>query len=178
MIWLALALALQTAPTPPAPDGVVENPCPASLALPAEFVAYRDALYSRTGAKAAMPSAEILAGYRAAQAERTKTDWASLCRYREANAKLAGTPQADRRIVFMGDSITEGWQYATPEFFTKGVIDRGISGQTTPQMLVRFSADVLALKPRAVHIMAGSTISRAIPGRARWRTCRAISPRW
>jgi acyl-CoA thioesterase I len=58
--------------------------------------------------------------------------------------------------VFMGDSITEAWKYGDPKVFTGGWIDRGISGQTTPQMLIRFPADVLALHPRVVHIMAGT----------------------
>ncbi len=56
----------------------------------------------------------------------------------------------------MGDSITEGWASKQPEFFSNGIVGRGISAQTTPQMLVRMHADVIALKPRAVHIMAGT----------------------
>jgi lysophospholipase L1-like esterase len=56
----------------------------------------------------------------------------------------------------MGDSITEGWAYADPDFFAPGRVDRGISGQTSPQMLLRFRQDVIALKPRVVHIMAGT----------------------
>ena len=56
----------------------------------------------------------------------------------------------------MGDSITDNWIDADPSLFTDGLVDRGISGQTTPQMLVRFREDVIALKPKAVHIMAGT----------------------
>ena len=57
----------------------------------------------------------------------------------------------------MGDSITRGWQVFHPEFFTaNGFVDRGISGQTTPQMLVRFRQDVIQLSPEAVHLMAGT----------------------
>ena len=62
---------------------------------------------------------------------------------------------AERRIVFMGDSITQNWGLSEPAYFTHGIINRGISGQTTPQMLARFRSDVVALKPKAVHIMAG-----------------------
>src|SRR5690348_8035847 len=64
-------------------------------------------------------------------------DWAGLCRYRAANAELlaASTPT---RVVFIGDSITEGWVPADPSLFQRGVVGRGIGGQTTPQMLVRF----------------------------------------
>jgi lysophospholipase L1-like esterase len=83
------------------------------------------------------------------------TDWAWLARYREENAKLlaAGTKVA---AVFMGDSITEGWVGKDPDFFATGNVGRGISAQTTPQMLVRMHADVVGLKPRVVHIMAGT----------------------
>ena len=83
------------------------------------------------------------------------TDWAWLARYREDNAKLlaAGT-KVD--AVFLGDSITEGWARTDPEFLAKGNVGRDISAQTTPQLLVRMYADVIALKPRVVHIMAGT----------------------
>ena len=80
------------------------------------------------------------------------TDWAALGYYREDNAGLAGQ-SVD--VVFMGDSITEMWRVAQPELFTGGVVNRGISGQTSAQMLVRFMPDVIALKPRVVHLMCG-----------------------
>jgi lysophospholipase L1-like esterase len=82
-------------------------------------------------------------------------DWAYLGRYRDANQPLLASP-APKRIVFMGDSITEGW---AREPFIKDnptYIGRGISGQTSPQMLVRFRSDVVALMPAIVHIMAGT----------------------
>jgi lysophospholipase L1-like esterase len=82
-------------------------------------------------------------------------DWAYLARYRGANQALSGKPDP-RRVVFMGDSITEGW---AKESFIDGnrhFVGRGISGQTTTQMLVRFRSDVIALKPAVVHIMAGT----------------------
>jgi lysophospholipase L1-like esterase len=82
-------------------------------------------------------------------------DFPQLAKYRDDNARLIAS-KAPVDVVFMGDSITEGWKDKRPGFFTKGRIDRGISGQTTPQMVLRMIADVVELKPRAVHIMAGT----------------------
>jgi lysophospholipase L1-like esterase len=85
-------------------------------------------------------------------------DWPALARYGNENAKLTPPSKDDRRVVFMGDSITDSWQ--SPRFggFFPGkpYIDRGISGQTTPQMLLRFRADVIALQPKVVVILAGT----------------------
>lgn len=81
-------------------------------------------------------------------------DWAWQARYRDANAALAVS--ANPRIVFLGDSITEGWVNLDPAFFAGQRIGRGIGGQTTPQMLVRFRQDVIALRPTVVQIMAGT----------------------
>ena len=86
---------------------------------------------------------------------RLREDWAWLGRYAQENAALKAKG-ARTGIVFMGDSITQGWREKRPGFFREGRVGRGISGQTTPQMLVRMMADVVALKPRAVHIMAGT----------------------
>jgi lysophospholipase L1-like esterase len=85
-----------------------------------------------------------------------KTDWPDLGRFREANS-IAGFPApGENRVVFMGNSITIGWIEHRPEFFKdKPYINRGISGQTTPQMLVRFRQDVVDLKPAVVVILAG-----------------------
>src|SRR5688572_10195120 len=83
------------------------------------------------------------------------TDWAWLARYRAENAKLIASG-AKVDAVFLGDSITEGWARTDPELFSKGNVGRGISAQTTPQLLVRMHSDVIALKPRVVHIMAGT----------------------
>lgn len=85
-------------------------------------------------------------------------DWPALARYREANAKLTAPAKDEQRVVFMGDSITEMW--VLPQFggFFPGkpYIGRGIGGQTTPQMLVRFRPDVIALHPSVVVILAGT----------------------
>jgi acyl-CoA thioesterase-1 len=91
------------------------------------------------------------------QQQKMLQDWANLARYRDANLALTPAGAAESRVVFMGDSITDGWGH-TPETFFPGKpwVNRGISGQTTPQMLVRFRPDVIALQPRAVVILAGT----------------------
>ena len=81
-------------------------------------------------------------------------DWAQHCRYQAENAALPSAIR--RRVVYLGDSITEGWKNADPAFFSNDVLDRGISGQTTAQMLLRLRSDVLELHPQVVHIMAGT----------------------
>ncbi len=84
-------------------------------------------------------------------------DWPDFNRYRQDNYQVGMPSEDENRIVFMGNSITEGWSVTYPEFFDgKPYINRGISGQTTPQMLVRFRADVIDLKPKAVVILAGT----------------------
>ena len=82
-------------------------------------------------------------------------DWANLARYRAENAALP-PPRGEARVVFMGDSITDNWSRHAPFFPGKPYVNRGISGQTTPQMLVRFRPDVLALGPKVVVILAGT----------------------
>ena len=84
-------------------------------------------------------------------------DWADLNRYREADKILASETPVNGRVVFMGNSITENWYKFHPEFFTEnGFIARGISGQTTPQMLVRFRQDVVNIGAETVVILAGT----------------------
>jgi len=88
--------------------------------------------------------------------ERNKVDWPFLNRYLDENNKLGLPAEGEKRVVFMGNSITEGWKDLSPGFFSgKPYICRGISGQTTPQMLIRFRRDVIALKPKVVVILAG-----------------------
>lgn len=88
---------------------------------------------------------------------RLQNDWAFLERYRDDNARL-GPPRPDEvRVVFYGDSITDAWaEHFDTMFPEKPYVGRGISGQTTPQMLVRFRQDVVALEPKAVIILAGT----------------------
>ncbi len=86
-------------------------------------------------------------------------DWAQLGRYRAENAALPPTTAGKQRVVFYGDSITDGWgrRAGTGEFFPgKPYVNRGISGQTTAQMVVRFEQDVVHLKPAVVVILAGT----------------------
>lgn len=84
-------------------------------------------------------------------------DWPQLDRYRSANASLPLAAAGEKRIVFYGDSITDAWAKKPEEFFPgKPYVGRGISGQTTPQMLVRFQQDVVHLKPAVVVILAGT----------------------
>jgi lysophospholipase L1-like esterase len=88
--------------------------------------------------------------------ERFRNDWANLAKYAGENAALLPLKEGEKRVVFMGNSITEGWKAADSAFFTgRPYINRGISGQTTPQMLVRFRPDVINLKPAVVVILAG-----------------------
>jgi lysophospholipase L1-like esterase len=94
--------------------------------------------------------------------EQKECDWAQLGRFRAANAALPAPIAASPRVVLMGDSITEGWPESKDGaemgslFPGKPYVNRGISGQTTPQMLVRFREDVIALKPAVVVILAGT----------------------
>ncbi len=104
-----------------------------------------------------------LTDYQKSNLERTYNDWAFLAKYRDADNALSAPAVNESRVVFLGDSITEGWGQqgipaapGRPEFFPgKPYVNRGISGQTTPQMLVRFRQDVVALKPKVVVILAG-----------------------
>lgn len=84
-------------------------------------------------------------------------DWANLNRFKTENDSVGLPLENEQRIVFMGNSITEGWGTFAPEFFArKPYINRGIGGQTTPQMLLRFRQDVINLKPKVVVILAGT----------------------
>jgi lysophospholipase L1-like esterase len=93
-----------------------------------------------------------------ASAQKTLHDWPNIARYQDANASIQPPAKNEKRVVFMGDSITDNWQQ--PQFggFFPGkpYLDRGISGQTTPQMLIRFRPDVIALHPKVVLILAGT----------------------
>jgi lysophospholipase L1-like esterase len=100
-----------------------------------------------------LPTVSSLAG----QDNRLRDDWAFLARYREANEQLGPPRPGEQRVVFYGNSITDSWpQYFDTMFPNKPYVGRGISGQTTPQMLVRFRQDVIALEPAVVVILAGT----------------------
>lgn len=104
-------------------------------------------------AQAAEP--ERLAARAEVDAELRTNDWANLGRYQASNAEIVASGMRPD-LVFTGDSITEIWTLADPEFFRPGRIGRGIAGQTSPQVLLRFQADVVALEPKAVHLLCGA----------------------
>lgn len=85
------------------------------------------------------------------------TDWANLAYYSAENKRFSAENNSGDRVVFMGDSITENWNTLYPEFFKENkFINRGIGGQTSPQMLIRFRQDVIDLNPKVVLILAGT----------------------
>lgn len=90
--------------------------------------------------------------------DQLKNDWPWLARFKEDDLKLAAPTPGENRVVFMGDSITEGWHFEGQEgsFSGKPYINRGISGQTSPQMVLRFRQDVIELQPKVVVILAGT----------------------
>ncbi len=145
---------------PPAPaltpaTPLAGTPCDPPLVVPPVIIDYMRSQFDTSGApRPPVPAAEF-ATLQKAQADLKANDWAALCYFRTDNAALAARPVPADRIVFMGDSITQSWLFAHPDFFGPARVNRGISGQTTPQMLLRFKADVLALKPVAVHILGG-----------------------
>ncbi|MGH9310434.1 MAG: SGNH/GDSL hydrolase family protein [Vicinamibacterales bacterium] len=127
-----------------------QQPAPPSAAAPAQ-----------AAAPPSMPSGpEIAAALtRLMNNDARLRDWANLTRYREANRSLGAPKAGETRVVFMGDSITDAWpQPRYGDFFAVNTsyVGRGISGQTTPQMLIRFRPDVIDLKPKVVVILAGT----------------------
>lgn len=139
--------------TPATPVG--GTPCDPPLTVPASIIASVRAQFDAPDKPRPAVPPEDMAAYQAMQAEQQKKDWAATCYFSAENAALAAGPAVADRVVFMGDSITQLWALAEPQDFGPSRVNRGISGQTTPQMLIRFKRDVLALKPKAVHILAG-----------------------
>lgn len=92
---------------------------------------------------------------KATRLESRLQDWPFLGRYRDMNTKVSPPAKGEDRVVFFGDSITDSWKLAD-YFAGKPYINRGIGGQTTPQMLIRFRPDVIAMKPEVVVILAGT----------------------
>lgn len=91
------------------------------------------------------------------QKEDFSDDWAALSKYQKENDSLGAPNKGEKRVVFLGSSIFEFWKQKDPQYFNNGsYLDRGISGQISPQLLIRFRQDVLNLKPKAVIILAGS----------------------
>ena len=101
------------------------------------------------------PAQQSLQRWRESKFATLKDDFGELARYREANANLKPPAAGEKRVVFFGDSITDLWKL--DEYFPgKPYINRGISGQTTPQMLVRFRQDAIDLQPKVIVILAGT----------------------
>jgi len=110
----------------------------------------------RTSAAAQPPSDPCASLHEHQQAMESRfRDWPDLARYREDDAKLAPQAKGESRVVFLGDSITQIWSLSD-SFPGKPYVNRGISGQTTPQILLRFRQDVIALQPTVVVILAGT----------------------
>jgi acyl-CoA thioesterase I len=159
--WLAIAVvaapsvvfAEQAAAEP---VGVLDNPCAVLAPVPPEVAKFRAEV---AAAKAAgLPGPAFTRAYLEIHTQwvqrRLLQDFFGLCRFREENAKLGAV--TGTRVVFFGDSITELWKSADQGLFSGETLNRGIGGQTTAQMLGRFQHDVVALRPRVVHIMAGT----------------------
>jgi lysophospholipase L1-like esterase len=129
----------------------------ASLGITLAFAPALTTLAAQQAVAPPRPTPEQVAQRQKEADDRLRNDWAGLQRYRDANAALPAPRSGENRVVFMGNSITEGWARHYPAMFSgKPYVNRGISGQTTPQMLVRFRQDVIALKPAVVVILGGT----------------------
>lgn len=141
------------------PVGMVAEPCPPPLEIPPPVRAFNAAFLAP--GKADLPRLLALTkdpafvAYNAEKTAREATDWAGLCRYRRDDEAMVSSGRRPR-AVFFGDSITENWVPGDPDLFGSDVVGRGIGGQTSAQMLVRFRQDVIDLKPRVVQILAGT----------------------
>ena len=158
---LFVCVAVSNAVAQSATAGIVSSSCPPpDPAAEARLKPIDDLFMTPTPspevfwAEFARLQATVLAGDAERNRAQQAADWPNLCRYKAANAALARGPRP--RAVFMGDSITDNWVRGDPALFANGIVGRGIGGQTSPQMLARFRQDVVALRPRVVHIMAGT----------------------
>jgi lysophospholipase L1-like esterase len=125
------------------------------LALPLSLTAAALAQTAPPAAPSPTGAAKLLAKLN--RDEKILKDWPNLGRYAQANLDLPPPKPGEDRVVFLGDSITDNWGRRYGKFFPgKPFVNRGIGGQTTPQMLVRFRADVIALRPKVVVILAGT----------------------
>ena len=143
--WIALAPAAWTqVPQQAAPQAAA----PAVAEVPTLTTPAADPMLSKP--------VDQLTPAQIATMQKKLSDWPQLARYREDNLALGDPKPGEARVVFYGDSITDNWGRTYGKFFPdEPWVNRGISGQTTPQMLARFSQDVLALHPKAVVILAG-----------------------
>lgn len=160
-LWGAALAAPAQQAQPPAPRvGVQAEPCEVLTPMPAQIADYMAATAKAKAQGRVLPPpppekmAQGMALYRSWEKARLLEDFAGHCRYEKENATLA--PAQQGRVVLFGDSITELWGQKMPGMLGPQFIDRGISGQTTSQMVIRFGQDVLALKPSVVQVMAGT----------------------
>jgi lysophospholipase L1-like esterase len=143
------------------PVGIVAEPCPPAATMPDSVRSLLTDLFmeSRTlgpdDIQRLVQNPDFAAFNAAGRGLGAQQDWANRCRFRAANEAVLSSG-ARPELVFMGDSITENWLLGDPALFEGTYVNRGIGGQTTPQMLLRFRADVIALQPRIVHIMAAT----------------------
>ena len=133
------------------------------MTAPGTLLGQEPASLPETQAPPPPPPEKTLSGHPAdnywiAHDKQLVSDFGWLEKFKEADLKLAAPARGEGRVVFMGDSITEGWHFDGPNgsFPGKPYINRGISGQTTPQMLVRFRQDVIGLQPKVVVVLAGT----------------------
>lgn len=146
LVAIAPLVACASARTAPSASGAASAAALSGAACPA----------AATWTPAPPMRADSLSDYQRSVDTRNRNDWAFLARYRDANAALGDPKPGEARVVFMGNSITDAWAKSFPAMFPgKPYVGRGISGQTTPQMLVRFRQDVVALRPKVVVILAG-----------------------
>lgn len=160
-ITIALPVQAQNVPTAPSVAAPPPTQCPSDELSASPIAARLRELALQPGVRIEPATfmqdpqvAEFVGKVMQQEQVRRQRDWSGLCRYRTANAAIMTAHAPD--VVFLGDSITENWGYADPGLFTDKVVDRGISGQTSSQILLRFYPDVIALRPKVVHIMAGT----------------------
>jgi acetyl esterase/lipase/lysophospholipase L1-like esterase len=158
---LLVGLAVSNTVAQPARAGIVSSACPPRDPAAETRLKPIDDLFMTPAksqeafwAEFARLQSTVLAGDAERNRAQQAADWPNLCRYKAENATLARGPRP--RAVFMGDSITDNWVRGDPALFENGIVGRGIGGQTSPQMVARFRQDVVALRPRVVHIMAGT----------------------
>jgi lysophospholipase L1-like esterase len=144
------------ATTAPADD--VQTTCPAMSADMRDALAMMRDNLIEPGRKidmAAIGQSPTLQKVREEELASKTSDWPNLCRYKNANTDMAARTRPD--VIFIGSSVTENWAIGDPQFFDgKTNVNRGIGGQTTPQILLRFMADAVRLRPKVIHILAGS----------------------
>jgi lysophospholipase L1-like esterase len=160
LVLLGLQATAFAQATAAIPTGMVEQPCPPPVQIPDSARDLLTELFMRPHTPTAADFADLNSNtdfrqYQSAIQQMGNSDWPALCRFRADNARLQAAG-ATPNLVFMGDSITELWLLDDAMLFDDNRVNRGISGQTTPQMLLRFRADVVALQPHAVHILAGT----------------------